>query len=98
MISLIFLHKNTAKSYMHSVKNSKHKIYHATYRCPPKWTVTIKVSSIIQTSDQLLCTFYSVAECLSQIPDPNFSIPNPGSKIYGIGSRIRIFIKELKYF
>jgi hypothetical protein len=31
------------------------------------------------------------------IPDPNFSIPDPGSK-KDSGSRIRILIKEFKYF
>jgi hypothetical protein len=38
----------------------------------------------------------SVADpgCSYRIPDPNFSIPDPGSK----RSRIRIRIKEFKYF
>jgi hypothetical protein len=32
----------------------------------------------------------------SRIPDPNFSIPDPGSEFFHTGSQIRI--KEFKYF
>ncbi len=40
----------------------------------------------------------SVADpgCLSRIPDPTFSIPAPGPGL--ISSRLRICIKEFKYF
>jgi hypothetical protein len=40
-------------------------------------------------------TFDSVWDlgCLSRIPDPNFSIPDPASKRF----RIRIRVKEFKY-
>jgi hypothetical protein len=40
----------------------------------------------------------SVADpaCLFRIPVRNFSIPNPGSNV--TGSRIRIRVREIKYF
>ncbi len=43
-----------------------------------------------------LATFSQCCGSGMFIPDPNFSIPDPGSKDFG--SRIRILIKEFKYF
>jgi hypothetical protein len=55
---------------------------------------SVRHASVHFFPSTLTCTVRSVADprCLSQIPDPNFSIPDPGSKrsripVLGSGSR-----------